>query len=352
LARINREFYYYNSEKAPILIGGVEDVIERGRHVAKNSSVDLLKGLLILLVMAGHAMELAHQHHLALWVGSGFRMPLMIGISGYLLNVVRTRADPTDVFFSRYGRRMLLPWAVAMLVYILISGWPISVTLPIELVLRPPFHLWYVPVLFFLIMLTRLAPLPSLLLLAIGAPISLATMYGFGLDHGIIGTSLFSLDSRYVRYPLCFFFGMLMAERGLPTRYLGMVVPLGILGLSWWSGLYGSSNGLALVSARLLMCLALIALLPWLSTLRLSFAPLNAIGRDSLFFYLWHPLIMGVVMIAGNGALPTLLFSILFLTLASRLTARNALVRQIVGSASLSPVKTAPIRQAPVSASA
>ena len=116
--------------------------------------MDLLKGALIILVMAGHAMELTQQHHLALWVGAGFRMPLMIGISGYLLNVTRTRNDPPERMFGRYGSRMLLPWAVALLVYILVSGWSISWTLPIDLLLRPPFHLWYVPVLFFLILVT------------------------------------------------------------------------------------------------------------------------------------------------------------------------------------------------------
>ena len=105
--------------------------------MTKNPSIDLLKGLLILLVMGGHAMELTHQQHVLLWIGSGFRMPLMIGISGYLLNVTRTRSMPMGEMFSRYGRRMLLPWAVAMLVYWLASGGLLSWQTPLDL-LRPP----------------------------------------------------------------------------------------------------------------------------------------------------------------------------------------------------------------------
>ncbi|QGP79557.1 acyltransferase family protein [Sphingobium sp. CAP-1] len=301
--------------------------------MGKNPSVDLLKGLLILLVMAGHAMELTHQQHLALWIGAGFRMPLMIGISGYLLNVTRTRTDRADLLFGRYGERMLLPWAFALMVYLLVSGWPLSWATPLEMVLRPPFHLWYVPVLFFLIMVTRLAPLSPLMLLAIGAPISLATMYSFGLDHGPIGVSLLSADNRFIRYPVYFFFGMVMAERGLPTRYLGVVLLAVALGLLWWSGLWGSGNGLAYVPARLIMCLGLIALLPRLAALRLSFGPLNRIGRDSLFFYLWHPLVMGMVLTSGAGALTTLLLSVLILLLVSRLSASRGYLRRCLGSA-------------------
>lgn len=269
--------------------------------MTKNPSIDLLKGLLILLVMGGHAMELTHQQHVLLWIGSGFRMPLMIGISGYLLNVTRTRSMPTGEMFSRYGRRMLLPWAVAMLVYWLASGGLLS---------------WQTP----------------LLLLAIGTPVSLATMYSFGLDHGAVGGSLLSPDSRFLRYPVYFFFGMLMAERGMPKRYLWPVLLVGALGLFWWSDLYGTGNALAFVPARLLMCLALIALLPSMSAVRLHFGPINRIGRESLFFYLWHPLVMGLVaMLDPHGAV-ILAGAVLLLYIASALAGQGRLPPLLLGA--------------------
>lgn len=311
--------------------------------MTKNPSVDLIKGVLILFVMAGHAMELTHQAHLAMWVGAGFRMPLMIGISGYLLNVIRTRHDPPERIFGRYANRILLPWMVALLIYILVSGWTVSWTLPIELLLRPPFHLWYIPVLFFLILVTRLVPFSPLQLLAVGTPISLAIMYSFGLGHGAIGDSLLSPDNRFLRFPVYFFFGMLVAERGLPSRYLGVVLLTGALGMIWWSTLQGSDNDLAFVPARLLMCLGLIALLPRLSALRLSFAPLNALGRDSLFFYLWHPLVMAVLMMAGADTLPMFVLSLVLLAVASKSTARHALVQRFVGSRAAMRSASAPI---------
>ena len=318
--------------------------------MVKNPSIDLLRGLLILLVMAGHAMELAHQNHVILWIGGGFRMPMMFGLSGYLLNVDRTRNEDAASLFGRYANRMLLPWAVAVCVYILAGGWSLSLSTPLELLLRPPFHLWYVPVLFFLIVMTRLVPLSPLALLAIGTPISLATMYSFGLDHGPIGVSLLSPDNRYLRYPVYFFFGMLIAERGLPIRYLAVALLAGALGLFWWIGLYGSSTSLAFVPARLLMCLSLIAMIPHVSARQLSFAPLGAIGHHSLLFYLWHPLIMGTLWIAGMNGPTLLLLSIITLAFVSRFITHYPLARQLIGGAPPRQSRPAAVEPLPVAA--
>lgn len=303
-----------------------------GGILGKNPSIDLLKGVLILLVMVGHAMELAHAQHLALWIGSGFRMPLMIGISGYLLNIERLRSETRDHFFGRYGERMLLPWLVAAIVYMLVSGWPLSWRTPIDLLLRPPFHLWYIPVLFFLILVARAVPLRPIWLVWIGVPFSLSIMYSFGPNLGPIGSTLLSPDGRYLRYSVYFFFGMLMAERGLPTRYLGVALLTAGLGMGWWSELEHDPNIFAFVPARLLMCLSLIALLPRFAALRLSFAPINHIGRDSLFFYLWHPLVMGLIMATGIGPASTLALSVPLLYGLGRLSASHKGVRRWVGS--------------------
>ena len=300
--------------------------------MVKNPSIDLLKGVLILLVMGGHAMELTHQDHLFLWIGSGFRMPLMIGISGYLLNVTRTRTMPIGELFARYGRRMLLPWAVAMILYWFASGNSLSWTTPFDLLLRPPFHLWYIPALFLLVLITRLVPLSPLLLLTIGTPFSLTMMYMFGLDHGSVGASLLSPDSRFLRYPVYFFFGMLMAERAVPTRYLWVILLVGALGLFWWSDLYHSGMRLAFVPARLLMCLALIALLPSIAAMDLNFAPLSRIGRESLFFYLWHPLVMGLVAMVDPHGVAILLMAIAILYFASMLAGQGRLPPLLLGA--------------------
>jgi fucose 4-O-acetylase-like acetyltransferase len=302
--------------------------------MGNNPSIDLLKGVLILLVMGGHAMEIAQQQHLALWIGAGFRMPLMIGVSGYLLNVARTRESPGGDLARRYGKRMLLPWAVAMVIYFAASGAPVSWRTPLDMLLRPHFHLWYVSVLYVLIMLTRLLPLAPARLLLLGAPVSLATMYAFGLEHGPIGQGVLAIDSRFVRYPVYFFFGVLMAQQPPSARHRWVALTVMTLGLLWWSSLRGTGDGLALVPARLMMNLGLIALLPALAEARLSIGPINRIGRNSLFFYLWHPLAMGlaVAFSADTTFVPLLLLSVILLLGASHVAGRTAAARLLTGA--------------------
>jgi len=67
--------------------------------------------------------------------------------------------------------------------------------------------------------------------------------------------------------------------------------------------------------------------------LRLEFAPVNAIGRDSLFFYLWHPLVMGVLVMFGLGPAATMALSVLLLALGCRATARGTLLPLLFGNA-------------------
>lgn len=295
--------------------------------------MDMIKGVLILLVMGGHAMELVGAHGVILWIGSGFRMPLMLGISGYLLNLAHIRNDAWPDLLRRYARRILLPWLIATAGYVIVSHFPLSWNLPFDLLLRPPFHLWYVPVLFFLILITRLLPFQPLTLLGLGAPFSLAIMYVFGLDHGPIFDGLLAPDSRFLRYPVYFFFGMLAAQASQVRRLLPVACMACACGFLWWASLYASGAQLAYIPARLLLCLGLIALLPMTETLRIEAGPFNAIGRNSLFFYLWHPMAMAFIMLAGIGPIATLSLSVLLLATASRFLAHHRLLAAILGVA-------------------
>lgn len=308
--------------------------------MAKNTpSIDLLKGLLILLVMGGHVMEITHSSHPAYWIGSGFRMPLMVGISGYLLNVARTREDAPGTLLFRYGQRMLLPWAVATSIYVTISHVPLSWTSPIDLFLRPVFHLWYVPALFCFIVATRLLPFSPLTLLALSAPVSLAAMYGFGLGHAALWDGPLAPDSRYLYYLGYFFLGMWVARRPLARQHLWLAWMATGLGLIWWTGLYDSGDQFAYVPARLLMCIGLIALLPSWTERRWRLPMVEAIGRGSLFFYLWHPLVMGLAIFAGCNALTTLGLAILLLAMAHIAIGRSPLLALLLGARTRSGVK-------------
>lgn len=60
----------------------------------RSQSIDSLRGLLALAVMAGHYYELTDRHGFLAWLGAGVRMPLFIGLAGYLFNLERSRSQP------------------------------------------------------------------------------------------------------------------------------------------------------------------------------------------------------------------------------------------------------------------
>lgn len=311
--------------------------------MVKNPSIDALKGTLILLVMLGHLAELAHVSHIALWIGSGFRMPVMVGISGYMLNLDRVRANTLRELAAHYRVRMMQPWLLAMLIYILIGGWPLSGTTPIDIILRPPFHLWYIPVLCALILAAKFIPLSPLKLLMLGAPVSLLTMYAFGPDHAPIGDTLLSPDSRFLRYPLYFFLGMVLARRPLSPLHFWMSLALAATGMAWWAGLFRDDWVFAMLSARLLMNIGLLGTLPFLAAVPFQFAPLNMLGRYSLFFYLWHPLAIGLAMAAGLAPATAFAAALIGMGLARQLMVTLPLIAAWTGTGTARSTRTVPV---------
>lgn len=288
--------------------------------------MDALRGALVLMVMMGHLAEITHSHGLALWVGSGFRMPMMVGLSGYLLNLPRIRSQPLSDLAAHYGLRLGLPWLFASIVYLLIAGWSPGWTLPLDLLLRPPFHLWYVPVLCFLVLVARVLPLSPLVLLAIGAPVSLTIMYMFGVNHGHVGQGLLAFDCRFLRYPLYFFLGVAIAQRRGTPRDAWAVAILAVVGVAWWAGRYQDDAPLADLAARLVMNVGLIALLPCVAAMRVRVPVLGTIGQASLFFYLWHPLLLGLALALALPPMLALLGAAAgLLVLCGQLAAKPAL---------------------------
>lgn len=265
---------------------------------SRKLSIDMLKGVLALLVMAGHLAEVIHQRHLLLWVGSGFRMALMVGLSGYLLNMARLRSETISVLLVRYGRRFFLPWAVAMLFYLMLSGYPIGPSLPVDLLLRPPFHLWYIPALLLLIFSVRVIPWPVERLLLVGAIISLVVIFTYPIEHGLIGWGLFAIDSRLLRFAFHFALGMMVAQQVVtPRSWRGMALIVATLtAMMSWVQLYGEAESLRHVVARIAMNGGLICLIPVILARMPIWTPICFIGRESLFFYLWHPLFIALAL--------------------------------------------------------
>lgn len=295
-------------------------------------ALDMVKGMLILMVIVGHLGELTAQRHILLWLGSGLRMPLMIGISGYLLNLARIRSSPRDDLLRRYGRRLILPWAVATMIYLLVAGHPVGWITPIAAILRAPFHLWYIPALCLLTLAARVIPLPSRYLLAIGTPVSLMVMSTFGLGHGSIGSGPLAPDSRLLLFPIYFFLGMVVAEQEATSRLGRLALFLAPIGMIWWCLYFFVSDHMGELISRLIMNVGLIGLIPRVAALPLSFTLINLMGRESLFFYLWHPLALSVALESGLPAWAVLPWAATLLFLLCLMVRQTGVLCLILGT--------------------
>ena len=302
----------------------------------RNSGIDIFRGTLVLLVILGHFSELMQRQNLLTWMGFGFRMPLFIGLTGYLFNLERARATPLMALWRKYYRRLIFPWLVACAVHLtLTQQW--SWFSPLIIILWPPFHMWFVPVMLAFIFCARISSLDRKMLLALAIPASIAAMYTFGVAHMVQQYQPWMPDRRYFIYPIYFTFGMFVAkyESDSSKRWLALCVAM--IGLFWWARLYNQSLPLAEVAAELTLCIPLLGFLPWVRKLTVDLPAISSVGRDSLFFYLWHPLAFGLWGSLGFAGLPMLALSLLSMVLFRGMVAHQPRLRSIFGVQSPEP---------------
>lgn len=297
---------------------------------ARNRGIDLFRGTLAILVILGHFSELTDRQTFATWLGFGFRMPLFIGVTGYLFPLESARAASFAALFRRYYSRLILPWVIACLVYLILAE-PVSLAWLAEILVRPPFHLWFVPVTVVFVVAAWACPLSPGRMLAIAAPASIVAMYVFGVGYAIEQYHPWVPDRRYFIYPIYFCFGLWVARRPLQPERIPLRLLLSGIGLVWWCALYDNPAPAAEVAAELMLCMPLIRLLPLVRRIGLSLPPVATIGRDSLFFYLWHPLVFGLWAAAGYEGLPMLVLTFLTLGVAWATIVRLPSLRSCLG---------------------
>ncbi|QJU56539.1 acyltransferase [Sphingomonas sp. AP4-R1] len=283
----------------------------------------------MILVILGHFSELTSRHTFIVWLGFGFRMPMLIGLTGYLFNLDHAR-EMRLVTLVRHYHRLIIPWLVASIVYVVLVQ-PVDWRLPLELIVRPPFHLWFVPVMLAFILIAWGCRLRRGQMLAIAVPASIAAMYAFGVGHGIEQYSPWMPDRRYFIYPIYFTYGLWVARRPPDPAKLPYAIIVSLIGLVWWSALYRQPAPEAEVAAELLLCMPLIGMLPRVRRIVVDFPSVANVGRDSLFFYLWHPLIFGLCAAAGLSGLPMLAVTVVLLALGWAGIARVESLRGILG---------------------
>ncbi|WP_081974287.1 acyltransferase family protein [Sphingomonas taxi] len=310
---------------AMIRVGG------EGETGRRNQAIDSLRGLLVLAVIVGHYYELSDRHGFLAWLGAGVRMPLFIGLAGYLFNLESARTRPLTSTLRKYGQRLIIPWAVACAVY-LTSATQLTPLSLLTVPLRPPFHFWFVPVMMTFILIAALSRRSPLAMLGVAIPISIAAMYMLGVQHVIQqGYAAWLPDRRFFIYPIYFFYGLWVAQRRQDRTKLYAALALAPIGLLWWCTLYVHPSIPGEVAASLITSLSLICLLPGIRSASLVLPLIGGIGRQSLFFYLWHPMVFALWSSSGVIGMSMLLLSIATLFAGCALLARSDAASRVFG---------------------
>lgn len=299
---------------------------QRGR----SSGIDTVRGLLVLAVILGHFAELTDRSSVLTWLGSGFRMPLFIGLSGYLFGLERARATPLPQLLQRYYGRLLLPWLVALTVYLTMTR-DLTLLTPVHMFIRPPYHFWFVPVLMLFILIAASSRRTPAEMLGIAVPVSIAAMYVFGVGYGTEQTHAWMPDRRFFTYPIYFFYGLWVARQSTDRWKALAACVLAPIGMLWWWELHRTPDLVAEVAAALIASMALIRLLPHARALRTALPVVAGVGRNSLFHYLWHPMIFGLWSGWGLQGWPMLLMTLVTLLVGAHLFADAPSIANILG---------------------
>lgn len=284
------------------------------RSRGRDAHIDGLKGLLILLVVAGHVFVERVDQNALKWVLYGFHMPVFLGLSGYLLNVEKLHRQTVRQVVAGY-LRILVPWVLASLVYAVathrIHG-PLDV---IGLIVAPYFHLWYVPAVLVMIGLVYVIRIPPSWWGALSMPMILVggILAGVGHHQPLLElTPLHDLLRAALLQKLLslggfFFLGVgVRARRREASAWQGLAaLALGAIGLCGWAIFYAVPNPAAEVILFAAFNAGLVIALPAARLASLLALPLLAIvGRYSLYFYLWHPLVIRAARDRLAGLLP------------------------------------------------
>ncbi len=321
----------------------------------RSGAIDTLRGLLVVGVILGHFAELTDRSGFSTWLGAGFRMPVFIGLAGYLFNLERVRAMPLRRVVGRYYGRLLLPWLLALAVYLTVTR-QMELLTPFHTFVRPPYHFWFVPVLMTFILVAALTRWSPLAMLGIAFPASILAMYVFGVGYATEQAHGWIPDRRFFIYPIYFYYGLWVARRP-PERWKAIAAcVLAPIGIAWWSSLHAAPDLRGEVAAGLLASLPLICLLPYARMMPASLPVVTSMGRNSLFFYLWHPMTFGLWSIFGVRGVPMLMATLVTLALLAKWAANVPSIARILGlvprpiKLSADSAPTAPAPMAPAGA--
>jgi acyltransferase len=119
----------------------------------RENNIDYLKGILIILVVAGHIILGTLENSFLRHMIYSFHMPLFIAISGFLFNLELHKVISFLGILRKYFLRIILPWVEAIFLFLFFSVLSnhekISFYKIVDSIIHPYFHLWFIPAFIF-----------------------------------------------------------------------------------------------------------------------------------------------------------------------------------------------------------
>lgn len=268
--------------------------------IGRKNSIDLLKGILIILMIVGHIDPSGIPSSPFRFGIYSFHMPLFFGISGLLVNREKLLSYDFKEVWKKYWLRLTVPFIIAFLVYYFyVFRNDLGLSSFASNILSPFMHLWYVPTLMLFILITFLTkkwkPERVLTLsVLVCIPIIAYILKG---DDGVIKVVL---EKYKIHFFIFYFFGYYV--RNMLKGSYSILFPLFILSIGIVMQTISFINGSPMINPGFyLLNLALILLTNSMinSTMDLKFEPINWIGRNSLSIYLWHVMALSLTKLWG-----------------------------------------------------
>jgi len=292
--------------------------------MARDNRIDSLKGLLIILVILGHVITSLNNvnvvNHAVMGLIYVFHMPLFILISGYL---TKSPGRQSSGEMWRGVANILITLVIFQLLY---SIWVIfyGIDFMVALKLFPQGVLWYLLSLAYWKILLHYTPAPLLNRPALYLAIALAVSVLSGLTRLGNFMSLQRTMNFYVFFLLGYYYrqGMLNRRWWSNNVLHGGIVLVALPLILWLFPRCGNvMNGadhypLSGIPEKMLILTCSIAMSLLVFNLVKDNSLLRRIGKDSMFYFLFHTLLVDGILRYGkiNYGLPTTLPFILLYT--------------------------------------
>lgn len=271
----------------------------------KIKNIDFVKGLLIVFVILGHVLQGSLSENFSRYFIYSFHMPLFIGISGYLINLERLQSSTFSSVFKKYLKRVIIPWAIAIIGFMLILNFhhlaELSFKSMLGKILRsfisPYYHLWYVSAFLFWVFLSFLLVKLRLSLLniffiscLISSIFALFQLHLIQFENAFLSKQVEIIQHTFRPYYYFYFvLGMLLRTplKVFNANRSGLIALA--LGLIDWLMFYCPQDNLEAIVNLFFN----ITLLYWILMLSVanklpSSNLIEWLGKNSLAVYLWH----------------------------------------------------------------